>query len=360
MSGDTIQQLVARAEALAADAAPRIVAAATLDDLAVVRASLVGKKGAVKALQREISALQQDDRKAAGQAVNRVARQIQGALDDRKAELLAVADEGVPDPTFDPTWPGAPITTGSLHPVTLVIDEIRRIFTRLGFDEATGPEVEDAWHNFDALNIPSHHPAREPTDNFYVEGGRLLRSQASTVQIRVMEQRKPPLRVFAPGRVYRPETVDATHLYAFHQVEGLMVGPDVTFADLKACLNTFAESMYGADVQTRFRPSYFPFTETSAELDLRCPACARTAAAAADDGLPGSTACHVCGGEGWLEILGCGMVHPNVLRTVGIDPEEHTGFAFGMGAERVAMRRWQLDDIRLLVENDDRFLSQFA
>jgi phenylalanyl-tRNA synthetase alpha chain len=224
----------------------------------------------------------------------------------------------------------------------------------------SGPEVEDAWHNFDALNIPEHHPARSPSDNFYVEGGRLLRSQTSTVQIRVLETHEPPLRVFAPGRVYRPETVDARHLYAFHQVEGLMVGEDVTFADLKACLQTFASSMYGADVVTRFRPSYFPFTEVSAELDLRCPACSRSGDALDEDALPGSSDCHICGGEGWMEVLGCGMVHPRVLAGVGHDPERYTGFAFGMGIERIAMRRWQLDDIRLMVENDVRFLSQFG
>jgi phenylalanyl-tRNA synthetase alpha chain len=196
-----------------------------------------------------------------------------------------------------------------------------------------------------------------PSDNFYVEGGRLLRSQTSTMQIRAMESRKPPLRIFAPGRVYRPDAVDARHLYAFHQVEGLMVGEDVTFADLKACLSTFAKSMYGDDVVTRFRPSYFPFTEVSAELDLQCPGC---------HGRATTSRCPVCGGEGWMEILGCGMVHPNVFRAVNrangtddYDPEKITGFAFGMGVERVAMRRWKLDDVRLLIENDVRFLSQF-
>ena len=220
--------------------------------------------------------------------------------------------------------------------MTLLLDEARRIFERLGFDEASGPELEDAWHNFDALNIPARHPARERTDQFYVEGGGLLRSQTSTVQIRVMENRKPPLRVFAPGRVYRPETVDATHLYAFHQVEGLMVGPDVTFVDLKACLLTFVRSLFHNDVEVRFRPNYFPFTEVSAELDVR-----------RKDG-------------SWMEVLGCGMVHPRVFEAVGYDPEEVTGFAFGMGLERLAMQRWGLEDIRLLEENDVRFLRQFS
>ncbi len=352
-------ELIARAEALEAQAAQELAAAADLARLAAVRAALVGKKGRVKDLQRGISALAKEQRKDAGQAVNVIAGRIAAAIDARRSQLEACAAETLIDPTFDPSWPGRRVPEGSLHPVTLVLDEIRRIFTRLGFDEVQGPEVEDAWHNFDALNIPDHHPARERTDNFYVEGGRLLRSQTSTVQIRVMENREPPLRVFAPGRVYRPETVDATHLYAFHQVEGLMVGEDVTFADLKACLRTFAASMYGADVQTRFRASYFPFTEVSAELDLRCPACSLPGERADRFALPGAVACALCGGEGWIEVLGCGMVHPRVLRAVDIDPERFTGFAFGLGVERVAMRRWQLDDIRLLIENDVRFLSQF-
>jgi phenylalanyl-tRNA synthetase alpha chain len=357
-SVETPEALIARAEALASRAESDLAAAGTLDALAAVRAALVGKKGAVKALQRGISALPKGSRKDAGQAVNVIARRIQAAIDTRREELESGVGDAPLDPTFDPSWPGAVPAEGSLHPVTLVLEEIRRIFVRLGFDEVSGPEVEDAWHNFDALNIPDHHPAREPSDNFYVEGGRLLRSQTSTVQIRVMEGRQPPFRVFAPGRVYRPETVDATHLYAFHQVEGLMVGEDVTFADLKACLRTFAESMYGEGVQTRFRASYFPFTEVSAELDLRCPRCG-TGDEVEEHALPGAVSCSTCGGEGWMEVLGCGMVHPRVLRAVDIDPERYTGFAFGMGVERVAMRRWQLDDIRLLVENDVRFLSQF-
>ena len=347
--GETAADVIRRAEELEARAEALLAGVVGLDALADVRAALVGKRGEVKAVQRAISDLPREDRPGAGQAVNVIARRIEEAIAARRAALEAAAERGAIDPRFDPTWPGAQPPEGSLHPVSLVLDEIRAIFLRLGFDEVSGPEVEDAWHNFDALNIPADHPAREPTDNFFVEGGRLLRSQTSTVQIRIMESRRPPLRVFAPGRVYRPETVDARHLYAFHQVEGLMVGPGVTFADLKACLNSFAESMYGAGVETRFRPSYFPFTEVSAELDLRCPACAGAA----------GSACALCGGEGWMEVLGCGMVHPRVLRAVEIDPERHTGFAFGMGVERVAMRRWQLDDIRLLVENDVRFLSQF-
>ena len=343
-------ELLDEARGLARHALDDVVRCADLDSLAALRARLVGKQGSMKALLKRISSVPTAARPAAGAEINRLAGDVEAALESRRAELDASAAEGPPDVTFDPTMPGTRRSEGSLHVVTLVLDEIRAIFTRLGFDEVSGPEIEDPWHNFDALNIPPEHPARTPSDNFYVEGGRLLRSQTSTMQIRAMESRKPPLRIFAPGRVYRPDAVDARHLYAFHQVEGLMVGEDVTFADLKACLTTFAQSMYGDDVVTRFRPSYFPFTEVSAELDLQCPGC---------HGRATSARCPVCGGEGWMEILGCGMVHPNVFRHVGYDPEKYTGFAFGMGVERVAMRRWKLDDVRLLIENDVRFLEQF-
>jgi phenylalanyl-tRNA synthetase alpha chain len=342
--------LLDEARSLSRRALDDVARASDLESLASLRAKLVGKQGALKALLKQIGSVPQSERPATGAEINRLATEVESALESRHAALDAEAADGPPDLTFDPTMPGTRRDEGSLHVVTLVLEEIRAILTRLGFDEVSGPEIEDAWHNFDALNIPADHPARLPSDNFYVEGGRLLRSQTSTMQIRAMESRKPPLRVFAPGRVYRPDAVDARHLYAFHQVEGLMVGEDVTFADLKACLITFAKSMYGDDVVTRFRPSYFPFTEVSAELDLKCPGC---------HGQKGGPRCSVCGGEGWMEILGCGMVHPNVFRHVGYDPEKYTGFAFGMGVERVAMRRWKLDDVRYLVENDVRFLSQF-
>jgi phenylalanyl-tRNA synthetase alpha chain len=342
--------LLEEARSVACMAHDDIARAGDLETLARTRARYVGKQGEIKSLLKRIASVPASDRPATGAEINRLATEVEDLLEKRRAELDAAAADGPADPTFDPSMPGRHLPEGSLHVVTLVLDEIRAILTRLGFDEISGPEIEDAWHNFDALNIPPEHPARLPSDNFYVEGGRLLRSQTSTVQIRALESREPPLRVFAPGRVYRPDAVDARHLYAFHQVEGLMVGEGVTFADLKACLIAFARSMYGEDVVTRFRPSYFPFTEVSAELDLRCPGCG---------GRRSTERCSVCGGEGWMEILGCGMVHPNVLRTVGHDPEHYTGFAFGMGVERVAMRRWHLDDIRLLVENDVRFLAQF-
>lgn len=340
MSGeDVVTKLLADAAALAAAARAEIAAASDLATLAAVRARYVGKNGSAKALLKGLAAVPKEEKKRAGEAVNAVAAEVESLLDARKAALEESEADGPPDATFDPTLPGAALPRGSIHPVTIILDEIRAIFTRMGFDEVSGPEVEDAWHNFDALNIPAGHPAREMTDQFYVEGGRLIRSQTSTVQVRVMESRKPPLRVFAPGRVYRPETVDARHLYAFHQVEGLVVDEGISFADLKGCIDTFVKSMYGPDVVTRFRPHNFPFTEVSAELDVlvRTPK-----------------------GDDWMEVLGCGMVHPRVLSMCGIDPERWSGFAFGLGVERVAMRRWLLDDIRMLEENDVRFLAQFA
>jgi phenylalanyl-tRNA synthetase alpha chain len=343
---------LADAARLAAEAARAAAAASDLEALAAVRARFVGKQGVLKAVLKAISALPRDERPRVGAEVNRLAAEVETLLEQRRRVLEEEAADGPADPGFDPTLPGARPPAGSIHPVSIVLDEIRAIFSRMGFDEAVGPEVEDAWHNFDALNIPAGHPAREPTDQFFVENGLLLRSQTSTVQVRVMESRKPPLRVFAPGRVYRPDTVDARHLYAFHQVEGLVVDEGISFADLKSCINTFARSMYGPDVVTRFRPHNFPFTEVSAELDVGCPTCNARGGGAAGR-------CSTCGGEGWIELLGCGMVHPRVFELVGYDPERWTGFAFGLGVERVAMRRWHLDDVRLLEDNDVRFLSQF-
>jgi phenylalanyl-tRNA synthetase alpha chain len=349
MAEENAGTLLSRAAELADEARTAVAGARDLAALAAARAHFVGKNGVLKGLLRGVASVPKEDRPRVGAEVNRHAAEVERLLEERKAALEAEDADAPPDPTFDPTLPGTRLPEGSVHPVGIVLDEIRAIFTRMGFDEVSGPEVEDAWHNFDALNIPAGHPAREPTDQFYVEGGRFLRSQTSTVQVRVMESRKPPLRIFAPGRVYRPDTVDARHLYAFHQVEGLVVDEGISFADLKHCIATFARSIYGADVATRFRPHNFPFTEVSAELDVRCPTCGDRARGP----------CSTCGGEGWIEVLGCGMVHPRVFELVGYDPERWTGFAFGLGVERVAMRRWGLDDVRLLEENDVRFLAQF-
>jgi phenylalanyl-tRNA synthetase alpha chain len=290
-----------------------------------------------------------------GKALNEFKVAVEEAVAARLAALEGPRGPAASsaEPPFDPTMPGTAPRRGSLHPITLVTQELVRVFAGLGFEVATGPEVEDEEHNFEGLNIPADHPARDPSENFTLPGGLLLRSQTSPVQVRMLESRRPPLRVLAPGRVYRPDTVDARHLYAFHQVEGLCVGEGISMADLKGTLAAFAEGFYGAGVKTRFRPSYFPFTEPSAEMDVSCPACGGSA-----EDVPGHR-CSTCGGEGWMELLGCGMVHPRVLLRAGHDPERWTGFAFGMGIERAAMRRWAIEDIRALVENDARFLEQF-
>lgn len=294
------------------------------------------------------------DPAAMGKALNAFKSSVEEAVAARLAGLGGAggpASPGASSGSFDPTVPGRRPLRGGLHPITLVARELEAVFANLGFEVVTGPEVEDAAHNFDGLNIPPGHPARDPSENFTLPGGLLLRSQTSPVQVRVLESREPPLRIVAPGRAYRPDTVDARHLYAFHQVEGLCIGEGISMADLKGTLAAFARGFYGDAVRTRFRPSYFPFTEPSAEMDVSCPACG---------GEERSARCPTCGGEGWMELLGCGMVHPEVLRRAGHDPERWTGFAFGMGIERAAMRRWRIEDIRALVENDVRFLGQFA
>ena len=242
--------------------------------------------------------------------------------------------------------PGKKSVAGKLHPLTKVMNEIKDIFIGMGFQIADGPEVEYDYYNFEALNIPKNHPARDTQDTFYIEDNIVLRTQTSPMQIRVMEKTKPPVRVIAPGRVYRSDSVDATHSPVFHQIEGLVVDKNVTMADLKGTLEMFVKSLYGEESKVRFRPHHFPFTEPSAEMDVSCFVC-------------GGKGCGVCKGEGWIEILGCGMVHPKVLANCGIDPEEYSGFAFGVGLERIAMGKYDIDDLRLFFENDQRFLDQF-
>jgi phenylalanyl-tRNA synthetase alpha chain len=284
------------------------------------------------------------DRPAAGKRANEVKRAMEAACDDVLAKLSAGRPARRSD--VDVTLPGVPVRLGRRHLISQTYAQMIDIFQRLGFSVAYGPEVEDAWHNFDALNIPPEHPARDRSNNFYITEGTLLRSQTSTVQIRVMEKQKPPIRVVVPGRVYRPDTVDASHSFMFHQLEGLMVEENVTFGDLKAVLEAFAHAFYYADAKMRLRPHYFPFTEPSAEVDISCSICK-------------GTGCPTCGGKGWLEIAGCGMVDPNVFDAVGIDREKYTGFAFGFGVERAAMLKCGIHDIRLFLENDVRFLAQF-
>lgn len=324
-----------------AEAASAVDAAA----LEQVRNKYVGRKGAIRDLFARIGALSAEEKGSAGAILNRVKDAVNAAVDARIAALGA-APAVARDTAFDVTLPGTRPRVGSTHLVYQTMEEIVEILARLGFEPVYGPEVEQSRYNFEALNIPTDHPARDAFDTFYLGGGWLLRSHTSPVQIRTMEQRQPPLRVSVPGKVFRPDTADASHFPMFHQVEGLMVDEGVSFADLKGVLSIFAKDYFGPEVEMRFRPSFFPFTEPSAEVDISCYLCGRKG-------------CPACKQSGWIEILGAGMVHPKVLRNVGYDPEKYTGFAFGMGVERIAMLKHRVNDIRLLTENHARFLSQF-
>jgi len=321
-----------------------IAGARSIVELEELRVRYLGRKaGALTEVLRSLKDLDDAEKRSVGQAANVVKNELTDAFSKRLADLdTKSAKAGI-----DLTLPGRRRFIGSKHPLTIVTDRIVDIFTGMGFEEILGPEVESEWYNFEALNIPEGHPARgEMFGNFYLPGGLLLRSHTSPVQIRVMEKRKPPVRVVAPGRTYRRDAFDSSHSPVFHQAEGLYVDEGVSFADLKGTLEVFSQEMFGTDIRTRFSPSYFPFTEPSAELSISCVIC-------------GGEGCSVCSHTGWLEILGCGMVHPQVLRNVGYDPEKFTGFAFGMGIERVAMIHYRIDDIRHFYSNDIRFLSQF-
>jgi phenylalanyl-tRNA synthetase alpha chain len=313
-----------------------------------VRVHYLGKNGLLTEQLKQLGQLPADQRKAAGADINNAKQALTLALDERRQALQVEAlTARLQAEKVDVTLPGRRQDNGSLHPVTLTIERIRQIFAQLGFNMAEGPEIEDDFHNFTALNIPEAHPARAMHDTFYMQSGLLLRTHTSSVQIRYMEQNQPPLRIIAPGRVYRCDS-DMTHSPMFHQVEGLMVDEDVTFADLKGILEAFFKAFFEVDeLPTRFRATFFPFTEPSAETDIQCVHC-------------GGSGCRVCKGTGWLEVMGCGMVHPNVLKNVGIDPEKYTGFAFGFGVERLAMLRYQINDLRVMFDNDVRFLKQFA
>jgi phenylalanyl-tRNA synthetase alpha chain len=312
-----------------------------------VRVRYLGKKGLLTQQLKQLGALPASERPAAGQEINRVKQQIQRAIEMRAGVLQAAAlNEQLSSETIDVTLPGRGHTQGGFHPVTQTLRRIEQLFRPLGFTVEEGPEIEDDHHNFGALNIPDHHPARAMHDTFYFDAHTLLRTHTSPVQVRVMEQRQPPLRVIAPGRVYRCDS-DLTHTPMFHQVEGLLVDEQVSFANLKGLIDEFLRAFFEReDLAVRFRPSYFPFTEPSAEVDIQCVMCA-------GDG------CRVCSQSGWLEVLGCGMVHPKVFEQVGIDNEQYTGFAFGMGVERLAMLRYGVNDLRLFFENDMNFLTQF-
>lgn len=319
--------------------------AKTETDIEAVRIEFFGRKGLMPALSKEMSAVPPEEKRDVGNALNCAKNEIQSLIDEAKAGVSSASRKAASD-EIDVTLPGRKWKLGKKHPVTMVIDDCVSIFRRMGFIVAEGPEIETVYHNFDALNTPSEHPSRDPQDTFYFPDGMLLRTQTSPVQIRVMESRKPPIRIVAPGRVYRRDTPDATHGMNFHQIEGLYVDRNVSLSDLKSILLAFAHEMLGPGVGVRLRPHFFPFTEPSVEYDFSCIMC-------------GGKGCRVCKNSGWLEISGAGMVDPNVFKTVGLDPEIWSGYAFGMGIERIAMIRYRINDIRLLFENDTRFLKQF-
>ncbi|RMG53432.1 MAG: phenylalanine--tRNA ligase subunit alpha [Gammaproteobacteria bacterium] len=335
-------------EQLTKEARDAIERAGTLQELDAIRVACLGKKGSLTALLKGLGKLPPDQRREAGQAINEAKRALAALIEQRRKALEAEAVAArLAAEKVDVTLPGRRQSLGALHPVTRTIERITALWAELGFAVAEGPEIEDDYHNFEALNIPAHHPARAMHDTFYFDARRLLRTHTSPVQIRVMEQERPPLRVIAPGRVYRCDS-DLTHSPMFHQVEGLVVDEAVTFADLKGALDQFLQAFFEQeDLATRFRPSYFPFTEPSAEVDIQCVIC-------------GGEGCRVCSHTGWLEVMGCGMVHPEVFRHVGIDTERYTGYAFGLGVERLAMLRYGVNDLRLFFENDLRFLRQFG
>jgi len=319
------------------EAVKALTGVSSAEALEEFRIKYLGRKGSITQMLSQIGKLPAEDKRAGGQLANTIKKEVTAAFEELKDKLASSSPKA--EPLIDVTLPGEPVAVGKSHVISQTVSELLEIFGRMGFGIAYGPEVEDEWHNFIALNIPQEHPARDPIDNFYIEDSTLLRSQTSTIQIRVMETTKPPIRVVAPGRVYRPDTVDATHMFMFHQLEALVVDEGVTMVDLKTSINQFIHTFFGADAKWRFRPSFFPFTEPSCEVDLLWV--------------------DKHGNEEWMEVGGCGMVDPNVFDAVGIDSEKYTGWAFGFGIERLAMRKYGITDIRLLFENDLRFLKQF-
>lgn len=331
-------------KAVEAEAGSEISAATdpkTLDDL---RVKYLGRKGRVAELFGQLASLPPQDKPKFGSELNSLKTRIDELLKTRQGELFVSAT--LPKDFVDLTLPGFKPPVGARHPIIKTIEDICDIFLGMGFKIVEGPEIETEFYNFEALNIPLDHPSRDAFDTFYIKDKYLLRSHTSPVQARFMEKEKPPFKIIVPGKVYRPDAVDASHSFMFHQVEGLVVGEDVTFADLKGALSVFVKEYFGEKAKVRFRPHYFPFTEPSAEVDVSCIIC-------------GGSGCSVCGKKGWLEILGCGMVHPNVFKAVKYNPEKVTGFAFGMGVDRIAMLKYGINDIRLFYENDMRFLEQF-
>ncbi len=321
--------------------------ATNLSDLENIRVSFLGKKGQLTSLLKQMGSLSADLRPAMGQLANDVRAYLEGEISKAATALQsAELNHRLSRETIDVTMPGEDVCIGHKHPMSIVLDETKQIFLGMGFSVADGPEVEYDYYNFEALNIPKDHPARDTQDTFYISENVLLRTQTSSCQIRYMENHKPPIRIIAPGRVYRSDALDATHSPMFHQIEGLVVDEGISMADLKGTLEVFAKRLYGEDVVCRFRPHHFPFTEPSAEMDIQCFNCH-------------GKGCRLCKNEGWIELLGAGMVHPRVLETCNIDPNKYSGYAFGIGLERITMRRYQIGDLRMFFENDTRFLGQF-
>ena len=334
-------------EKIRKEAQERLESSETLDMVNEIRVSVLGKKGSLKEILKGMKNVPPEERPKVGKMVNEVREQIEAAISDAQKTIeRKVQEQRLASETIDVTLPSKRLPMGHSHPNVIALKELERIFVGMGYEVIEGPEVERDYYNFEALNIPADHPAKDEQDTFYINGDILLRTQTSSTQIHAMESGKIPIRMIAPGRVYRSDAVDATHSPTFHQVEGLVVDKGVTFADLKGTLDEFAKKLFGEETKTRFRPHHFPFTEPSAEMDVSCFKC-------------GGKGCSFCKGEGWIEILGCGMVHPHVLEICGIDPNEYSGFAFGVGLERIALLNYEIDDMRLLYENDVRFLKQF-
>ena len=334
-------------EQIKAEALRQIASSDALDKLNEVRVNYLGKKGELTAVLKGMKDVAAEERPKVGQLVNETREEIERVLEEtvRKMEK-AVREAKMKQEVIDVTLPAKKNNVGHRHPNSIALEEVQRIFVGMGYEVVEGPEVEYDYYNFEALNIPANHPAKDEQDTFYINDKMLLRSQTSPVQVREMEKGKLPIRMIAPGRVFRADEVDATHSPSFHQIEGLVIDKNITFSDLKGTLAQFAQELFGENTKVKFRPHHFPFTEPSAEVDVTCFKC-------------GGKGCRMCKGSGWIEILGCGMVHPNVLRMSGIDPEEYSGFAFGMGLERIALLKYEIDDMRLLYENDTRFLKQF-
>lgn len=329
------------------EAMKQIESSEKLEKLNDVRVGVLGKKGELTGLLKSMKDIKPEDRPAFGQKVNETRQLIEKAMEDAKKKLEHAAREArLKAEVIDVTLPAKRQALGHRHPNTVALEEVERIFMGMGYEVVEGPEIEYDYYNFEALNIPANHPAKDEQDTFYITKDILLRTQTSGVQVHEMEKGKLPIRMIAPGRVFRSDEVDATHSPSFHQIEGMVIDQNITFADLKGTLAEFARQLFGEETQVKFRPHHFPFTEPSAEMDVTCFKC-------------GGKGCRFCKGEGWIEILGCGMIHPRVLKMSGIDPHEYSGFAFGVGLERIALLKYEIDDMRLLYENDIRFLNQF-